>query len=324
MLLIQTAFIGDTVFTSALAASVRRRFPEGQLDLCTAPRGADVARAMPGVGHVHVYDKRRADSGLSGLRRLASRLRTRQYQLAILPHRSPRTALLARLAGIPERVGFAGAPGSLFYTARVPSSATGFLAQEADLARALGGEPGAMQLAPRPEWLAGAHAALCEGKGDRFAALCLGSEWETKVWPTEHTAQLARYLHSRGLRPVLIGGPREKELAKKLSGIGGAIDTTGNTIGEALAILSLSALCVGGDTGLVHAARALGIPTVALFGPTSPLVHEFAPRQLPLSLHLACSPCSAHGQHACPLGHHRCLRDLEPSRVASACEELLI
>ncbi len=103
----------------------------------------------------------------------------------------------------------------------------------------------------------------------------------------------------------------------------GSIDTTGNPVGEALAILSMSALCVGGDTGLVHAARALGIPTVAVFGPTSPSVHVFTPRQRVVTLGLACSPCSAHGSHRCPLGHHRCLRDLDAERVAAACQEVL-
>ena len=98
------------------------------------------------------------------------------------------------------------------------------------------------------------------------------------------------------------------------------IDTTGNPVGEALALLSEAALCVGGDTGLVHAARALGTPTIALFGPTSPDRHVFSGRARPVSLGIECSPCSEHGQERCPLGHHRCLRDLDVDRVLDACE----
>ncbi len=141
------------------------------------------------------------------------------------------------------------------------------------------------------------------------------------MWPVSRVASLARLLAARGFRPVLLGGPRETAMAREINT--GSIDTTGNPVGEALAILKLSALAVGGDTGLVHAARAMGVPTVAIFGPTSPLVHLFGPRQKAVSLGLSCSPCSVHGSRKCPLGHHRCLRDLDADRVAEACQDVL-
>ncbi len=323
VLVIQTAFLGDTVFTSALAGAIVRRFPAAELDVCVAPRGRDVARAFPGVGHVHVYDKRGEDRGLSGLRRIAARLATRQYDLAVLPHASIRTALVARLARIPERAGFAGAPGSWLYTRRVRTREKTFLGREADLARALGAEPGPMRLVPRSDWLEAARAVLEPAGGARLAAVCLGSEWPTKIWPSVHVADLVRRLAAGGLRPVLLGGPHERALAREIVSAGPCIDTTGNPVGEALAILSRSSLAVGGDTGLVHAARALGIPTVAVFGPTSSEVHVLAARERAVSLGLSCSPCSVHGSRRCPLGHHRCMRDLDADRVAAACREVL-
>ncbi|HYY51496.1 MAG TPA: lipopolysaccharide heptosyltransferase II [Myxococcales bacterium] len=323
VLVVQTAYLGDTVFTSALFGALAKRFPDGVIDVCVAPRGKDVALAFPGIGHVHVYDKRGADSGIGGLRRIAARLATRQYPLAVLPHRSMRTALLARLAGIPQRIGFAGSPASLLYTARVASSEKTFLRREADLAIALGASPAPMRLVPRPEWIAAARVALGEAAREAIAAICLGSEWATKIWPARHVADLARTLAARGLRPVLLGGARERDLARQIAAAAPCVDTTGNSIGEALAILSLSALAVGGDTGLVHAARALGIPTVAVFGPTPSGVHVFGARERAVSLGLSCSPCSVHGSTRCPLGHHRCLDDLDAAQVALACREVL-
>jgi heptosyltransferase-2 len=323
VLIVQTAWLGDMVFTSALASALMRRWPGAELDLCVSARGKDVAQAIPGARHVLVYDKRGADKGIKGLMRSAARLATRQYDLAVLPHRSLRTALLARLARIPRRVGFARAPGSLFYTLRVRTSRRTFVQREADLARALGAEPAPMALRARPEWFASAREALGPAANERLAAICVGSEWQTKIWPPERFTALARLLKGRGFRPVLLGGPREKTLAVRIGAAGACIDTTGNPIGEALAILSMSALCVGGDTGLVHAARALGVPTVALFGPTIPEAHDFGARERAVSLGLACSPCSAHGTRRCPLGHHRCMRDLEEERVASACQAVL-
>jgi heptosyltransferase II len=323
VLLVQTAYLGDTVFTSALFAALAKRFPRADIDVCVAPRGRDVALAFPGVGHVHVYDKRGADSGISGLRRIAARLATRQYPLVVLPHRSLRTALLARFARIPERVGFAGAPASLLYTVRIRTRERTFLRREAELAGALGASPAAMRLVPRPECVSAARDALGQVAAGKFAAVCLGSEWPTKIWPARHVADLVRRLAAAGLRPVLLGGPRERELAHEVAAAAACVDTTGNPVGEALAILSLSALAVGGDTGLVHAARAMGIPTVAVFGPTPFDVHLFSARERAVSLGLACSPCTVHGSARCPLGHHRCLEDLGAERVALACREVL-
>jgi heptosyltransferase II len=323
VLVIQTAYLGDTVFTSALTASLARRWPQARIEMCVAPRGRDVALAMPGVSEAHVFEKRGKRKGVAGLASMARILRARSFDLAVLPHRSLRTALLAKLAGIPRRVGFSGTVSSLFYSERVRSKARGFLEREADLARHFGAEPGAMLLRPRPDCLDAARGVLGPALHERLAAICLGSEWETKIWPDAPMAQLVRTLRERGFRPVLLGGPQERTSARAVGAAGGCIDTTGNPIGEALAILSFCALAVGGDTGLVHAARALGVPTVAIFGPTTPQVHRFGPRERAVSLDLDCSPCSAHGSRRCPLGHHRCLRDLEPGLVAAACLQVL-
>jgi heptosyltransferase-2 len=322
VLIIQTAYLGDTVFTSALVQSLRARWPAAEIDLCVAPRARDVAAAIPGVANIHLYDKRGADRGISGLRRMARRLATRQYPLAVLPHRSLRTAALARMAGIPERAGFKDAPASFLYTARVATREKTFLGREADLARYFGGQAAPIRLSARPEHVEAARAALGSGQ-DRFVAVCLGSEWETKIWPAPRVRDLLRTLQSWGLRAVLLGGPRERDLAREVGSVAACIDTTGNSVAEALGVLSLCSLAVGGDTGLVHAARALGIPTVAIFGPTTPEVHQFGARERPVWLALPCSPCSAHGPRRCPLGHHKCLRDLDAEWVAAACREVL-
>ena len=319
-LVVQTAFLGDVVFTSALVGSLAARYPQAELELCVAPRGRDVALAIPGVARVHVFDKRGADRGARGLLRVARALRERRFDLAVVPHQSPRSALVAWLAGIPERVGF----GSLLFTRRVPRprAAAGFLESEAALGRALGAEPAPMRLVATPGSVAAARALLGEA---RVAAFCVGSEWATKIWPAERFAALADLLAARGFLPVLLGGPRERELGRAVRAAmrATALDTVGNSVAEALGILSLSSVCIGGDMGLVHAARALGTPTVALFGPTPSGVHSFGPRQQLVTLGLECSPCSVHGTRACPLGHHRCLRDLDEARVLRACEAVL-
>jgi heptosyltransferase-2 len=315
VLVVQPAFLGDVVFTSALVDALAQRY---EVDVCVTPRGRDVALAMPGAAEVFVFDKRGEDGGVGGLLRAARRIAGRRHAAAVLPHVSLRSSLLTRLARIPRRIGFRRAPGSIFYTDRVAGDGATVVEREAALGRLLGAEPRPMRIAPRPEWSAG-------NLPERFAALCVGSEWETKMWPPERFGRLADELQERGLRPVLLGAAREKPLAQAVQRAARAscIDTTGNSVGEAIGILARAQLCVGGDSGLVHAARALGVPTVAVFGPTSPDRHGFAGRQQAVSLALDCSPCSEHGQRICPLGHHRCLRDLAAERIVAACDAVL-
>ncbi|TMA19641.1 MAG: glycosyltransferase family 9 protein [Deltaproteobacteria bacterium] len=318
LLVIQPAFLGDVVFTSALVDSIGARFPAARIDVCVTPRGRDIVLAMPRAAAPIVFDKRGADRGPGGLLRAVARVKG--HELALLPHRSLRSGLLARLARISRRIGFRGAPASMLYTERVPSVGDTFLGKEAQLALALGATPLPMRLRTRPEWMEAVDPTIRHLGA--FAALCIGSEWATKIWPAVRFAGLADALWRQGLAPVLIGGPNDRESAAAVNSAARVkcIDTTGNSVGEALALLSQAALCVGGDTGLVHAARALGTPTVALFGPTAPERHVFGPRSLSVSTGLECSPCSEHGQERCPLGHHKCLRDLDVERVVDACE----
>ena len=322
VLVVQTAFLGDTVFTSALVAGLAARFPKATIDLCVAPRGRDVARAMPQVSEVFVYDKRGQDRGGTGLLAMARRLRERSHTLALLPHRSLRTALLARTAGIPDRLGFRATSTRLLCTASIVDPGGPFLAREAALLSLCGASPGPMKLVPA----AGDRAQAAEtlqrlGLGTaRLAGLALGSEWQTKIWPLPQMAALAQALSARGLVALLLGGQGDKAAAaevQRLSGVRCA-DTTGNSVGEALGLLERCAVALGGDTGLVHAARALGVPTVPIFGPTDPRLHLFGPTDRPQWLHLDCAPCGPHGHRRCPLGHHRCLRELAPEPVIAA------
>ena len=88
-------------------------------------------------------------------------------------------------------------------------------------------------------------------------------------------------LLERGVTPVLLGSPKEKALADAVKAAskrpGDYRDFVGNSIDESLALLAACRVALGGDTGLLHAARALGVPAVALFGPTDPGAHHWEP-----------------------------------------------
>jgi heptosyltransferase-2 len=156
----------------------------------------------------------------------------------------------------------------------------------------------------------------------RLLALCPGAEYgPSKRWPAEHFAALARQHVERGWTVWLIGGPADREAAQAIAAAAGAgcTDLAGRTdLGQAVALLSLADAVVSNDSGLMHVAAALGRPQVALFGSSSPEVTPpLSDQARALWLRLDCSPCF---KRDCPLGHHRCLRELAPGMVAEALE----
>ena len=224
-------------------------------------------------------------------------------------------------AGIPERVGFAGSPGWLAYTRSVPRPDTG---HEAERILALA-EPKAgftarvsLGLTDRDRelaasWLDAHHVA------EPFIAVAPGSIWGTKRWPgyPELVARLDQPV-------VVVGGPEDQALAADLARAeperihvaAGALPLRASA-----ALLARAALLVTNDSAPLHLASAVGTRVVAIFGPTIP-GFGFGPRgeadRIVELAGLACRPCSSHGPAVCPLGHHRCMKELSGDVVLEA------
>lgn len=329
-LVIQTAFLGDVVLTTPLLSALAAQ--HGHVDVVTTPIAAPLLETHPAVRRVIPYDKRRADRGWTGLGRLARRLRSERYDRAYLPHRSLRTAALALLARIPARIGFSGG-WSFLYTEARPKPQNG---HESDRLLALAdGPPGAYppQLRPTPE---DERAAIeiwdevAQHPRGPFIALAPGSIWGSKRWP--YYPELAHRLAGRGTALAVVGGADDASLGSEIVAAAGAaggpvaINTCGIfTLRQSAALIGQAALLVTNDSAPLHLATAMGTPIVALFGPT---VTGFGfgpirPGDVALGVDgLQCRPCSSHGPLRCPLGHHRCMRDLTVEAVIAAIEEL--
>jgi ADP-heptose:LPS heptosyltransferase len=124
----------------------------------------------------------------------------------------------------------------------------------------------------------------------------------------------------------VLGGPGEEALVAEIAGAcgGEAICETGYD--RTLGAMRGAAVLVAGDTGLLHLGAAVGLPVVALFGPTHPDDGFFAyadpKHHRALGLPLDCRPCSRHGSDHCPVGDHACMRDLHVEMVLDAARGL--
>lgn len=289
-LVINTAFLGDVIFTAPLVANLQHAGYE--VDLLTRPGYGALLRP---TGEAIAYDKRGEDRGTLGVFRIGRLLRERKPTLVLGAHPSVRSGLIAALSGAPRRLGW----GPVGYHQRVPRGP-----RFVEDARALGAAAGIPDRVHQPH-IAASPAALAAGT----VALVPGSRVATKRWP--HWAAVAGALEAAGHPVVWLGSHDEAHLA-----LGAGQRAFGLSLPDTADLLAACAVAVGGDSGLLHLARAVDTPVVMLFGPTPAARLPNDPGRLDLWVaDLACRPCSPHGPARCPLGHHRCMADLDPARV---------
>ena len=156
------------------------------------------------------------------------------------------------------------------------------------------------------------------------AAFCPGAEYgPSKRWPARHFAELAKKLAAKGNAVWLFGSDKDKAIGEEIVRLsdGAAVNLCGKTdLAGAIDLLSLAEVVVSNDSGLMHVAAGVGRPIVALYGSSSP---EHTP---PLArtfriirTGIYCSPCYA---RECPLGHFKCMNELEPERVMQETDAL--
>jgi heptosyltransferase-2 len=334
VLVLQTSFLGDSLLTLPLLRRLKDGLPGARLTVLALPKNADVFRGCAWVDETIEDDKRGLHGGPLGAWRIAAELRARGFDLAVIPHRSLRSALVAKLAGIPRRVGFSASAGRFLLTDVVPFS---WLAHDLErnlaLAAPLGadsrtihGEARYITPAPPAPALARKLADAGLGDGDRLIGVHPGAAWATKRWLPERFAELCRRLSAEGFKPVLVGGPGDAALGAEIARGSGAADLVGRTdLSELAALMGRLALFVTNDSGPMHLAAAAGVPVVAVFGATTRELGFFpyGPKHRVVEAALACRPCGLHGGRECPEGHFLCMRLLTVDQVHAACREAL-
>jgi heptosyltransferase-2 len=335
-LVIQTSFLGDAILTTPLLTELAAR---GPVDIVTTPAAATVLAHHPAIRSVIVYDKRRDARGLTGLWRTARALNARyttptrgagrEMPIAYLAQGSIRSGLLAILAGCHERIGFSTSTARALYTRTIPYQRDQHHAERLWRLAAASPEaepPAAIRptLYPGEADVRAVDELLGAGPAGRgLVALAPGSAWGAKRWP--YYPELGAAL-SAANQVIVVGGLTDRALAAE---IGAAVGATGHSVIDATGCLTLlgtaelirrCAVLVCNDSAPQHLASAMGTPTVAIFGPTSPDFGfgPLAPRHAVVGVDgLPCRPCDAHGPQRCPLGHWRCMREITAAEVAA-------
>jgi heptosyltransferase II len=312
ILVVAPAWVGDMVMAESLFQSLHRQYPEAILDVLAPRWTLPLIRFMPEVSGGIALPLGHGELGLAERYRIGRDLRAKGYDLALVLPGSLKSALVPFFAGVGARRGFGGALRRLLLTEALakpslPQVET-FLALAPD-----GGEVLEPRLIVTDEQRAGTLAALgLQAPRARLLAIAPGAEYgPAKRWPTRHFAALAAAKRAQGWQVWVFGSPGDRDAATEIPAEENLAGRT--SLDQAVALLSLADAVVSNDSGLMHVAAALGRPQVALFGPSDPLrTGPHNAKAHVLRLGIECSPCN---KRICPLGHHRCLEDLNPAQV---------
>ena len=323
-------WIGDAVMATPAIRAIRERYPDAHLIGVGRSYVEGALEGAPWFNEWISLDPRgpRSHRPLNAIRSL----RRQPIDIAVLFPNSFRSALVARLAGCRQRIGFARYGRSLFLTDRlapvcdsrgriVPAP---ILLDYNRLAERAGARVGSLRLELATTPVDELHADRIWHRHDfrnRTDVVCLnpGAAFgSAKLWPAGYFAELARRLvDQRGSSVLVLCGPADRDLARRIEGMANRYEVRSLadepvSLGLAKACVKRADLLVTTDSGPRHFAAAFGTPVVTLFGPTyMAWTDTFFPHEVRMQKRVPCGPCQL---RTCPLDH-RCMTDLRPDEV---------
>ncbi len=320
ILVIRLSSMGDVVLATPALRWIKQQRPEARITFLTKPAFAPLLE-----GHPDLEACWQLGPGM------LARIRAARFDAVLDLHGKLRSRVFSALSGAPRRA----RQENYALNRRLRVWAKGLKLQQPPDVTLRGVRAAARLLglpapASAPEPLirvAPAAAAWAEqflaqsGLKAPLIAVAPGASHATKRWPVERIAA------ALGGPCLLLGGPGDEAACGQVAAaLPGSAVAAGKTDPQQLAaLLARSSALLCNDSGPMHVARALGVPVLALFGPTVEAFgfHPRGPRDKVLSMDLPCKPCSVHGTDRCPLGTHACMTGITETDVSKALHALL-
>ena len=328
ILIVKPSSLGDVVHSLPFLSSIRSCFPKSEIHWVIAKGLEGLLDGNPMISRLFVINKdlwkkisHAADTVLE-VKRLFKEIRAERYDLVVDLQGLLRSGLITMASRAPVRIGFTEArEGSgFFYTAKVRGGKDLHAVDRyMKIAAALGCETaGAVFPLPsfgnRDEWLKSFRKDF-----DEYVVIVPGARWDTKIWPAAHFGEVASRLP---VRSVVVGSGADKGIAEEVVGSsrGKAVSLAGRTtLTELIEIMMGARLVISNDSGPMHIAAAVGVPVVAIFGPTSPeRTGPYGDSHTIIRSGAACSPCF---KKKC--GDLKCMKEVKPSEVYKKVRHLL-
>jgi ADP-heptose:LPS heptosyltransferase len=328
ILAIQFKYFGDAVLMTPSLRALREHFPRAEIHLLVPEEIAPIFQHLPWLNRVWLMPRRRGSASLRQTWPVIRALRRERFDRSVDFASNDRGAILSFLAGAPQRLGWAERGGFLgrrfCYNQRVAPE-TKMQHESVRLAHLLSAwEIAASSLEAEirsdPALAASAEKLLPPG-----AILChVASSQPKKEWPLRHWAEFHRLAAATGWRVnfTTAVGAREQNLMMELKKIlpDAPVLPVIPELPLFLAVLNRAEMFISGDTGPLHFAAGLGVPTVSLFGPS------FAAQWAPFGRRhqaLTGSPCGCDGNSAVCHGPSHCLAAITPEQVLERLKVIL-
>jgi heptosyltransferase-2 len=333
-----TNWVGDAIMALPALRSVRKRFADAEISILALSYVGDIYRDQQICDQIIRYDRGGVHAGIRGRERLAADLRKQKFDVTLLLQNAFDAAWVAWRAGIPKRIGYSRDARGFLLTEPVPVPKAGEIPPHEKFYY--------LELLRRTGWIESLPdeavislyvseqnrrraAEFLLGAGSRPNALRIAvgagaSYGSAKCWPPDRFAEALNCLQRQSDADVMLfGTPAEARVSGAIAaGLRQApIDLTGKTtIADLPALLSQCHLFLGNDSGAMHVAAAVGLPVVAIFGPTDPVgTAPVTPRLSIVQEKAYCSPCFL--RH-CPTDH-RCMTKISPQAVEAAAQPWL-
>lgn len=316
-----TNWVGDAVMSLPALNAIRKRFPQARISILAKPWVADLYRREKFADEVILYQPRSTKEKIA----FAWSLRSRNFDCAILLQNAFEAALVARIAGIPTRIGYNRDGRGLLLTVAVTPPKAGEIPRHQrfyylELLR----RAGVIDALPASDEI------RLDGPGvepERMIGVSPGAAYgSAKRWLPERFAEAASQVAgARGASIALFGSATERELCEQVARLLPGLQVTNYAGQTTLAqFIDLAARCevfLTNDSGAMHIASALGVPTVAIFGATDDVATgPTGPHAVVVRHPVDCSPCLL---RECPIDH-RCMTGVHAERVAQEALRLLL
>ncbi len=277
ILIIKMSSLGDVIHALPTLYALRKRFPKARITWAVHSTFAALIPGAPWVDEIYFIDRKRIRQ-LSYWRELRRDLHSRHFDLVIDLQMIAKSALVSLLSGGRRRIGYWDAREGSFLASepiKGPHQKSHIIEQLLDVATYLGCDTSEIHFPIREheKETETVRRLLAEnGIEGRYVVLVPGTRGEHKKWPLAHWGELAKRLADAGIFSVISGSPGEEEMGEEIKTLSPSPRTV-NLIGktnllELCALDEMAALHISGDTGPLHIANAVGVPLIALFGPT--------------------------------------------------------
>lgn len=333
-----TNWVGDAIMALPALRVAREKFAQAEIGVLGRPYVLDIYREQGIADELIPYDSSGEHRGFAGREKLAAQLRERKFDVALLLQNAFDAAWLAWRARIPERIGYARDGRSFLLTKAIPVPRAGEIhAHEKFYYLELLRRAEWIERLPEVDWIemkvsaekrTSARTFLVEAGArtgiPRIAVGAGASYGSAKCWPPERFAETLNELAAwREADVILFGTSGEAAVSAAITaGLKKKpVDLTGKTaIADLPALLTQCNLFIGNDSGAMHVAAAVGLPIVAVFGPTDPNgTAPVTPKCTVVQEKPYCSPCFL---RRCPTDH-RCMKAVTPAMVVSASQVCL-